>query len=153
MASGIDKEKAQAINRELLQLSLLNREIELDRQRLMELEIAATSASAKITGLPHASGHSDKVAIAAQIVDLKKMIDDKILRTVKEYARLENYITQVDDSLIRQIMTLRHICGLSWVQVAKRLGGNSDMSIQMQYWRFLKKQAHQGQLCKLLQKL
>ena len=71
-------------NRELSQLYHLNREIELDKQRLTELIAAATDTSSKITGLPHAAGASDKTALAVEIAYLREVIEDKIQQSYSE---------------------------------------------------------------------
>lgn len=125
---------------ELSQLYYLNREIELDKQRLLELESAATSVTSRITGLPHVGGASDKTSLAAEIVYLKGVIHNKIERTYYEYNRLIAYINSVDDSLVRQILTCRFINGMSWVQVACSIGGdNTPDGVRMIANRFMQR--------------
>lgn len=110
---------------ELSQLYYLNREIEREKRRLVELKAAAISVAAKITGLPHVGGISDKTAIAAEIADCEAVIDAKIKLSVVEYNRLNRYIATVDDSLTRQILTLRFVEGMPWTQVARSIGGGN----------------------------
>ena len=125
---------------ELSQLYYLNREIELDKQRLLELESAATSVTSRITGLPHASGISNKTAIAAEMVYLKGKIQSNIDRCFYEYNRLITYINSVDDSLVRQILTCRFINGMSWTQVACSIGGdNTPDGVRMIANRFMQR--------------
>ena len=126
--------------KELSQLYWLNREIDNNKKRLAELEDAATDTSFKITGLPHVAGISDKTAIAAEIADTKAIIKAKTDISVVEYNRLNRYIASVDDSLMRQILTYRHINGLSWKQVAENVGGgNTEDSVRKAHNRYLKK--------------
>ena len=47
--------------KELSQLYYLNREIEMDKRRLQELEVKALPGAQVITGMPHAPGVTDKV--------------------------------------------------------------------------------------------
>lgn len=123
---------------ELSQLYYLNREIESDKQKLIELESAATSVTSRITGLPHASGISDKTAIAAEMVYLKGKIQANIDRCFYEYNRLITYINSVSDSLVRQILTCRFINGMSWAQVAMSIGGdNTPDNVRKICQRFL----------------
>lgn len=125
--------------KELSQLYHLNREIEQEKIRLQELTAAATDTSAKISGLPHVGGLSDKTAIAAQIADSKAIIEAKIALSVVEYNRLNRYIANVQDSLTRQIMALRFVNGMSWNQVAMSIGGgNTADGVRMLISRYLK---------------
>lgn len=124
--------------KELSQLYYLNREIEQDKRRLQELEDASTGTAAKITGLPHIGGISDKTAIAAEIVDCRAVIKAKTELSVVEYNRLNRYIASVRDSLIRQILTFRFVNGLSWRQVAENIGGgNTAESVRKICERYL----------------
>lgn len=128
--------------KELSQLYHLNREIEQEKSRLRELEAAATDTSVKISGLPHVGGLSDKTAIAAQIADSKAIIEAKIALSVVEYNRLNRYINSVEDSLTRQILSLRFVNGLSWNQVAMSVGGgNTEDSVKKICYRFVKRKS------------
>lgn len=61
-------------------------------------------------------------------------------RHTAEIARLEAYITAVDDSLTRQAFVLRFSEGLSWRAVAYRIGGgNTADGIRMLCVRYLRK--------------
>lgn len=124
--------------KDLSQLYYLNREIEQDKRRLAELETAATSSSAKITGLPHVQSLGDKTAIAAEIADCRAVIEAKNKLCIIEYNRLMRYVNGIDDSQMRQIISLRHINGLSWRQVAMSVGGgNTEGGVRLAYKRFL----------------
>lgn len=125
--------------KEMSQLYYLNREIERDKMRLAELEAAATSVTPKITGLPHIGSVSNKTAIAAEIADLRTIIDARVRMCVAMYNRINRYIATIDDSLMRQIITLRYIEGLPWHQVAAHIGGNNTAdSVKKMCYRFLK---------------
>ena len=125
--------------KELSQLYYLNREIAQQKQRLSELEYASTSISVQITGLPHGSGISDKVTnYAAEIADLKALIELNIQKCWYELNRLNRYIGSIEDSLTRQILSLRYINGLSWQQVASSIGGgNTADGVRMLHNRFM----------------
>lgn len=109
--------------KELSQLYHLNREIEMDKRRLEELEAAATACNQALTGMPHAPGITDKLGnIVPAIVDLRGIIEAKCQQCLYERSRLERYIASIDDSLIRQVFTYRFINGLPWAQVAACIG-------------------------------
>lgn len=111
--------------KELSQLYWLKREIEQERRRLEELRAAATDTSARISGLPGVGCISDKTAIAASIADTEAIIRAKTELAVVEYNRLNRYIAQIPDSLVRQAISLRFVDGLSWWDVADKMGGNN----------------------------
>ena len=124
--------------KEMSQLYYLNREIEHLQHQLEELECLAEGTTQAITGMPHGSGTSDKVGrYAVRIADLRSMIDNRKARCWDELNRLNAYIDSVEDSLTRQILTLRYVNGLSWQQVADSVGGgiSSDgvRKIQQRY--------------------
>ena len=138
--------------KELSQLYYLNREIEMDQQRLAELRTKAESpASPLLTGMPKAPNPENKMErCIAEIVDLAAIISTKQQRCIHERNRLERFISDIGDSLTRQIFTLRFVDGLDWGEVAdeldskrkrkhKRFTGKYVSNVCYQY---LKKDAH-----------
>jgi hypothetical protein len=127
--------------KELSQLYYLNREIEQLKSRIEELECIAVSDTSRITGMPHVTGISDKVGIyAAEIADLKELLNLNLKKCFYELNRLNRYIESIDDSQMRMIMTLRYVNGLSWRQIAFSIGGgNTEDSIKKLAYRYLKK--------------
>lgn len=126
--------------KELSQLYYLNREIEMDKRRLQELEVKALPGSQVLTGMPHTPGVKDKVGeYAAEIADLRGIIEAKHQQCLYERSCLERYISSIDDSLTRQIFTHRFINGLPWEQVAACIGGgNNAGNVKMVCYRYLK---------------
>ena len=113
-------------NKELSQLYYLNKEIKQLESKLMELETTAYKATPNLTGMPGSGKCSDKVGrYAAEIADLKALINLNIEKCWHEKRRLERYIQSIDDSLIRQIFFLRYIELKKWEDVAASLGGNN----------------------------
>lgn len=129
--------------KELSQLYWLNREIEMDQERLAELEAKATSISSpNLSGVPGGSNHFDNKIqrYVADIVDLQMIIATKQQRCIHERSILERYIADIKDSLLRQIFTLRFINGLTWNQVAAHIGGNNtEASVKMACYRYIDK--------------
>ncbi len=127
--------------RDLKNLYYLKKEIEHQQRRIMELEAAATNCSAKITGLPSGKVISDKIGqYAAQIADLKALIDLNLKKCFYELNRLNRYIGSVDDPLIRQIVMYRFENHMSWRQIARTMGGNNSAeSLRKQLYRYLRK--------------
>ncbi len=127
--------------KELSQLYYLNREIEMDQHRLRELEAKALSGAQVITGMPHGSGTVDKVgALVAEMADVWEMIEAKLQRCLQQQVSLEKYISGIDDSLTRQIFTYRFVEGLSWENVADKIGkGYTAVSVRQIACRYVRK--------------
>lgn len=126
--------------KELSQLYWLNREIEEQQRRLNELECLATSCTNQITGMPRSMGVTNRLAkYAAEITDLRGLIDLNIKKCFYELNRLNRFIETVDDSMMRQILSLRYVNGLAWRQIAFSIGGNNTAdSVRMIHNRFLR---------------
>lgn len=126
--------------KELSQLYYLKKEIKQLEQRIKELETAAMDCTAKITGLPHGTGISDKIGnYTAQIADLKNLLDLKLKKCFYELNRLDRYIQSVDDPLIRQIILYRFENHMSWSQIERTIGGNNNSeSLRKKLYRYLK---------------
>ncbi len=128
--------------KELSQLYYLNREIEMDQQRLEELRTKAESpGSPRYDGMPKGTTTVSKVErYAAEIADLEAIIAAKQEQCIHERNRLERYINDIDDSLTRQIFTFRFVSGLPWPQVAAHIGGNhTEKSVSKTCYRYLEK--------------
>lgn len=125
--------------KELSQLYYLRREIAQEQRRLKELEKATETGSEKITGLPPVQGMETPEKLVAQIADSRAVISAKLELAGVEYNRLCRYITDVDDSLMRQILTQRFVEGKSWRQVARAIGGgNTEDSVRQAFHRYMK---------------
>lgn len=59
-------------------------------------------------------------------------------RAAAQLSEIEEYIAGIEDSVMRQIIRYRYIDGLSWRQVAVRVGGgNTEDSVRKAQDRFL----------------
>ena len=125
--------------KELSQLYYLKREIANDEQRLIELESAATSITSKLNGFPGGGRRSDKTAIAAEIADLKAILNAKHEMCIAHYNKLTRYVMDIDDSLMRHI-TYRCIDLMKWRQIAQKIGGgNTEEGVRKAYARFVER--------------
>lgn len=95
--------------------------------------------------MPKGNTIDDKLAtFAADIADLKTLIDLNTKKYYYEWNRLNRYIASVDDSLTRLVLSLRFINGLTWAQVAASVGGNNtDESVRKVVYRHIRKNLSQ----------
>ena len=116
------------------QLLYLRKEIIVEQKRLEELEKAVEMQKISLPDIPD---------ICLQSTDkerCKQLIEQCMKRSIQEYKKLILYISNIDDSMIRQIIFLRFVQGHTWVQVATEIGGgNSPDSIRMMMKRYLAK--------------
>lgn len=117
------KEKEKEVTPEQLgQLRALNREIKGQKDRLNQLQALCQGNGRRVEGLPHLSPEQARQQYLPQLQHLQRQIAQNLDRCLEQAAWLEDYIAQVEDSRIRQILSLRYISGLTWQQVAFRIG-------------------------------
>ncbi|MEI6131981.1 MAG: hypothetical protein WCQ41_04065 [Bacillota bacterium] len=125
--------------KELSQLYYLNREIEEQQRRLTELETIATSCTSFITGMPRIDGITNKVAkYAAEIADLKGLLDLNLKKCFYELNRLNRFIESITDSQMRMIISLRYVNALTWQQIAFSIGEHDEQYPRRKHNDFLK---------------
>ncbi len=123
--------------KELSQFYYLKRKIKEQQRRIAELEALAINCSTKITGLPTGTGISDKIGnYAAQIADLKALLDLNLKKCFYELNRINSYIEGVEEPMIKQIIE----CHMSWLQIERAIGGkNRAESLRKKLYRYLNK--------------
>lgn len=131
---------------QLSQLRYLKREIEMLKRQIEDLDYSMTTDSVKGSSpyFPYEERNFIIKGIGYKEYDNKlSRLQRKLNRRVEELIDLveemNEYIENIDDSLIRQIITLRCVNGLEWGQVAASIGGNNTAdSVRMLYNRYLK---------------
>lgn len=136
--------------KELSQLRYLNREIELLKEQIekAEQDVEANMAADTVAGSnpvwPYQprSFRVEGIAIPEyerRVERLKKKLRRRLEELLEKREELEEFIDKIDDSELRMIFTLRYINGLSWQQIAARMGVEGDGSTQRKkHDRFLK---------------
>lgn len=127
--------------RELEQLTLLNKEIGRDLERLHELHAVLTGCASSISGLPHIGVLRDRDRtgqFVSTIELLQDTIVERVLDSVTLYIQINAFINSIDDPMIRQIIALRYLDGLSWRQVSQKIGSGISVSgVRMLLTRYL----------------
>ena len=91
--------------------------------------------SFRIEGFPIPEYSRKKTLLCLRKANLQEL-EEKILVDINE---IECFIATINDSHIRRIIRMRAVDGMTWNEVADRLGGgNTEDSVRMAYNRFLK---------------
>lgn len=139
--------------KELSQLATLNREVAMyDKQiERLQTQINAERTSDTVHGSSPAfpfvlhsislngisdNAHTRKLQAKLSIAICQAMLARE--RCVDEYNRLNGFIASIDDSQMRQILSLRYINGLSWQQIAFSIGHHDEQYPRRKHDNFLK---------------
>lgn len=129
-------------NKELSQIYYLKKEMKFIIERLEELQARATKVTSNISAQPTGRGGFAGAGFENDIdkrIELENHLAQLQQRINEETLRIQNYISGVDDSLVRMIITLRCIYCYSWVKVAMTIGGNNTADgIKMMYHRYIR---------------
>ncbi len=127
--------------RELSKYYKLHERLERNRQMLSSLSAAAGPGAQVLTGMPHATGVSDKVSdLVIEMEDLKERIAYLEVECAQEKKKLEQYIGKIRDDQTRMVFRLRFIHCMTWLQVADTIGGgNTATNVKLICYRYLKK--------------
>lgn len=123
--------------KELQQIYYINKEIQMWQNELAKLRAKQLVGSPKITDMPKGGlivGLDDYVA---DVADLETTIKGLLAKLQIKRKEIMEYIFNIDDEFIRQIVYLRNVCLMSWNEVADSIGGgNTENSVRMTYNRF-----------------
>ena len=123
---------------ELKQIYYINKEIKMWQRELDRLQCKSLVGSPTIDDMPKGSGTSDKVAdLAIEKEEIREIINGKLTEIQVQRKRIMNYINNIDDSLLRQIMFLRNVSCMNWNQVARELNITEGCA-KMTYHRHFK---------------
>lgn len=127
--------------KELSQYLHLKREIQLLQDEILTLEASAEPSAQVLSGVPGVGSSANKIAdCACKAADLQKLLRERQEVCKQELLRLEQYIANVQDSQMRQILRLRYELGCKWHEIPQKLGLDGDGSTQRkQHNAFLKK--------------
>ena len=124
--------------RRLSQLNALKREVDDLSQRIAQLELEAQGGASRLSGLPRGSGRVDRLAdLVVKIEGVRDRMERRRLDCMEELGRLYDFIDHVDNSQLRQILSARYIDGLSWQDVAWRIGETDEQVPRRMHNRFL----------------
>ena len=125
--------------RELSDFADLKDQLKRDEQMLLSFQEAACPGAQNLSGMPHATGVSDKIGdLAVEIADMRDSIKRLKERIAVSEAAVNEYIHEISDDHMRMLFRLRFQRGLTWKQVARVLGGgNTESGVKSACYRYL----------------
>ena len=122
---------------QLDQIYYLTKEKRMWEDRLRELP-DITAVRYDSIGVSNSGVSSPVQQIAEQREKIREIISAKLVEISFVEREILEYICSIDDSIMRQIMTHRHIELKNWLQVANAIGGNNTAdSVRKMHDRFL----------------
>ncbi len=131
---------------QLKQLKYLKSEIKMLREQIDNLRAGIVSdvVEGSESEFPYVKRRFTITGIDCKKYERKsKRLQKRLQRRVDDLMDLleeiNEYIADIDDSLLRQIVYLRHVNGLTWEQVAANIGGgNTGDGVRMMHDRYFK---------------
>lgn len=124
---------------ELKQIYYLNKEVKMWEKELERIQYQSLARGQQLTGMPAGTKRADRIAdMAADMADITTIIQGKLAEIQIARKRIIEYISNVEDSYMRQVIYLRNVSCLKWEQIADEIGGSGE-SIRVSYNRYLKK--------------
>lgn len=119
---------------------LLSGEIESEEEKIKKIEARlCTSPKFDCSGIPKnpsVANHTE--ATYLELVARKDELQKKVLEYKREKSEIEEYISEIDDMLIRRIVELRVLKNRSFREIANELGGkNTTDSVKKMYYRYI----------------
>jgi hypothetical protein len=132
---------------QLKQLRHLKNEIKLLKKQIEDLDYTITSdvVRGSTPFFPYIERNIQITGISyddykRRLSRLRRRLQRRLDELMELVEETNEYIHTIDDSLMRQILSLRYINGLTWEQVAAHIGGgNTADSVRKAADRFLGK--------------
>lgn len=111
------------------------------QMELERLQCKSLVKGQEITGMPFVTGTSDKVGdLVSTMADIEAIIKGLLAKIQLERRKIMEYINNIEDSYIRQIVFLRNVSCMSWNKVAREMGGGyTEDSVRKTYERYIGK--------------
>ena len=116
----------------LRQYNSIREEIKELRREIAKLERQEKYATDKVAGsddqFPYAKKHFTISGIVEDknLIRKKEILIDRLKKCEKIKIEIDKFITEIPDSLTRRVFRYRYIEGLTWLQIAYRIGKHDE---------------------------
>lgn len=124
---------------ELEQIYHINNEIKMWQRELERLRCKSIVGSPEITGMPRGGNISNPTEeLVVSITECEKIIEGKLAEIQLTRKKVIEYINNINDSYMRQVVFYRNCSLMSWKQVAREIGqGYTPESVRQSYKRYI----------------
>ena len=119
----------------LEEVYLLNKELEMWKQRRKNIHMSINSQVKILDGMPHSQTNVVKkpvedaaVRISTDLARIDKQILKHIRRIEIAKAEVEKYIMTIDNPLLRMIVEYRCVQNLTWREIGKKVGYDASVA-------------------------
>lgn len=150
----MDKKDLNQIYHYKQEIRMWEDDIQSWEEKLKKLNEAGLQ-SPKLDGMPRAPGTTDPTGskainiadIRVIIEDIQAIIEELEYKTLIKTKEIYEYMRDLNDSMMRQIIKYRCIELMTWNEVAVKIGGgNTADSVRMAYNRHIEKETS-GSIC------
>ena len=132
------------LEKEVERLEELIGELEVERKRLTEsdfvygsdVEFPYAKHKVNIQGIDF--DLATAVDLDNEYQNLIRQLRERKIQSKRTYLRAMSYIYEAPDVITRQALEYKYIHGMTWIQVAHKIGGNSEDSVRKMCARYLK---------------
>lgn len=124
--------------RDLNQIYYYKQEIKMWEEERRRLKEESEVKSPSLDGMPRSQKISDPTGRkGVTLADIDIIIEDLEYRALVKTKEIYEFMRDIDDSMMRQIIKYRCIELLSWKRVAMKIGGgNTEDGVRMAFNRF-----------------
>lgn len=142
---GITKKDLESYRAIPAEIRAIEARIEMNRKKLAELcwknETVVDTVTGGEGGIQHftiegfPAGEYDVYSENIRVLN-KKLLDRK-KRAIEIQTDIENFISGIDDPIIRAIIDFHYVQGYTWQETAMLTGNGSESSVKMAFQRFI----------------
>lgn len=125
--------------KELLQLFYLNRIITSDKKQIWQWETAWGRMILKLHSIT-SQDNCESTIIVPRLEEIKISLKNNIKKRNKKKEILSQYIENIDDTEMRQIMYFRYMKGFTWQKIAFEIGYQDESVPRKRHNRYLEKE-------------
>ena len=124
--------------KDLYRLNDLRKLIAKTKRKIAQVEASLDAAGVNYSAMPR--NRSSKNSISDRnnrLIDLRDTLKAQESDYIAQLIEIERFILNIDDYHVKLIVSLHFVDGLTWMQTAQRIGGNTEDSVRKACERYI----------------